>query len=122
MKHELILVYAITSLHEAANFVWNNNRHVTNWPSSPRSVLDVMAQIKEHMLQIAKQNAIILNCEANDIDAEPWIGHTSTGGYMMVFSVVDQTDDHVVLNVDILVDPGLCCESEFVTEIFAIDS
>jgi len=101
--------YPVAALHEASKFIWENNPSVLKWPSAPESVFDVMSHIQETMRKGAMQNAKLLIKEKNlgvTLDRE-WLDYTGTGGYYLIFTLRDEVDEEITIDVDILVDPAV---------------
>ncbi len=111
--------YPLAALHEASKFIWENNTSVTNWPSKPKNVFDVMKNIQETIRRGALSNAKVilkekqLKVELND----EWSGFIGTGGYYISFELVDSDDTEITIGAAILVDPSVSNPNPgFVTE------
>ena len=103
------LSFNVASLHEAARYIWNNNPSVEKWPAAPKSAIDVMKQIKDDMFRYAKYNAQLILKErrlGTDLTNE-WTTFSGTGGYYLIFNLEDDTEEHILIGVDILVDPAV---------------
>jgi len=105
----IILSYKMAALHEAARFIWENNPSVLNWPSAPKSVFDVMADIRSMMTKGAISNAKVLLDEkaTGAIIEHEWSSFNGTGGYYAVYELINQDENEINIGVDILVDPGV---------------
>jgi hypothetical protein len=112
--------YSLAGLHEASRFIWENNPSILKWPSSPKTVFDVMAKMQEMMRRDAMKNAAVilkekrLKMELND----EWVDYTGTGGYYFIYELIsDDEPGRVVIGATILVDPSVGSPNPgFVTE------
>ena len=103
------LSYNVASLHEAARYIWDNNPSVEKWPAAPKSAIDVMKQIKDDMFRYAKYNAQLILKEkrlGTDLTNE-WATFSGTGGYYLLFTLEEDTEELILIGVDILVDPAV---------------
>lgn len=120
---EIVLQYSQEQLHEAASFIWENNESVSNWPSNPKSVLDVLSHIRDSIRKIAKSNAKILVKEIETgIETSEWFNFTGTGGYFVIPELIEKSDSLIIIGVDILVDPAVSkkLSSTYVDEVIDI--
>lgn len=103
------LSYNVASLHEAARYIWDNNPSVEKWSSAPKSAIDVMKQIKDDMFRYAKYNAqIILKEKRLGVNlSNEWKTFTGTGGYYLLFALEEDTEELILISIDILVDPAV---------------
>lgn len=116
--------YSLGALHEAARFIWENNKSAPNWPNKPESAFDVMNQIRDMMVRGAKENAEFLRKEKNktlSLD-DDWITFNGTGGYYVLYELLSNEDDEEVrIGIDILVDPSVSHPNpRYVTEVVDI--
>lgn len=117
--------YSLAGLHEAARFIWENNPSISKWPSSPKTVFDVMSNMQEMMRRDASKNAAVI-LEEKRLSVElnnEWIDYAGTGGYYFIYELIsDDEPDMVIIGVTILVDPAIGSPNpgfvyEFVDEI-----
>jgi hypothetical protein len=104
------LSYALAGLHEASNFIWENNPSVKNWPSRPESVFDVMQGMRDMMKRDALRNAtVILKEKRLQVQLHnEWLDYTGTGGYYFIYELIsDEDSEEVTIGVSILVDPAV---------------
>ena len=113
------ILFCNESLHRAAEYIWNNNPVVTVWPSKPKSVKDVVRDIRETMITTALKNADVVKQERQlgvKFD-EQWCGYIGTGGYYLSFSLEDYGNNDINIHIDILVDMSIGVENKnFATE------
>lgn len=112
--------YNLNSLQESAQYIWNHNPHVSRWPTPPSNVFELMQQIKNQVRRDVQRNVEILKREKDEgIDlTNEWIHMTGTGGYTIMYSLEDNTDDKIYIGVDFLVDPAVGNKNDsFVTEV-----
>jgi len=103
------LSYALAELHEASNYIWENNPSVKNWPSGPTSVFDVMNGMRDMMKRDALKNAALIlkekklgvSCDNN------WVSYSGTGGYYFLYDLIYESEEEVVIGATILVDAAL---------------
>ena len=101
--------YSLASLHEASRFIWEHNESIPKWPDTPKSAFDVMNQIRDMMVKGALKNAEIVRKEKTlsvKIEDE-WVTFTGTGGYYVIYDLIDDTDNVIQIGIDILVDPSI---------------
>ena len=113
------IVYSLDALHNAAKFIWNNNKSVKVWPSRPESELDVVNEIRETMNETALKNANVIEQERRlgvKFD-DQWCGYIGTGGYYLSFTHEDYGNSDINIHVDILVDMSVGSDNKgFVTK------
>lgn len=109
----MIINYNMTQLMAAAEFIWNNNPAVQQWPARPRSVMDVVNDILRTAKRQAEKNV------QGWIRDGSWSTFVGTGGYTVMLTSDSDFDDmdNIVVDLDILVDPAVGCRSyNFVTQ------
>ena len=118
------IIFCNESLQKAAEYIWNNNRSVKVWPSKPKSVQDVVKDIRETMITTALKNADVVKQERRlgvKFD-DQWCGYIGTGGYYLSFSHDDYGNSDIVIHIDILVDMSVGVEDkDFATETIEVD-
>ncbi len=107
--------YDKRALNAAAEYIWNNNTVVRDWPDKPTSVKEVKHIIKTFMVEAALKNATYIKSVKNGKTRGKWVSWTGTGGYFFIFS----TDDDVTIDVEILVSPNF--KYKFVTKKLKVD-
>lgn len=101
--------YSLAALHEASSFIWENNTSVTQWPSKPKDVFDVMKNIQEFVRRGALENSKVILKEKRlkvDLDNE-WSTYNGTGGYYVIYELDESTDTGITIGATILVDPSV---------------
>lgn len=101
--------YKLSALHDTAQFIWDNNPSVKYWPSRPKSVLCVIDHIRQSLVTYAKKNAEVIVRERRlgvQLNSEwtDWTDYTGTGGYYVMYSLMDEPSDEINLDIEILVD------------------
>lgn len=113
--------YSLGALHEAAKFIWENNRSVPYWPSAPTSAFDVMTQIRNMMVKGALENAEFLRKEKNKTLSpdDDWMTFTGSGGYYVLYELLSEEDEEEIrIGIDVLVDPAVSHPNpRYVTEV-----
>jgi hypothetical protein len=110
--------YNLDSLQESARYIWENNPAVPRWPSPPADMFDLMKQMKEHVRRDVKKNLEVLKREKEGgVNlSDLWTNMTGTGGYTILYSLEDDTDERIYISVEFLVDPAVGKNGTFVTE------
>jgi hypothetical protein len=120
---DIKLLYSRASLHEAAMFIWENNPRVHNWPSEPKNVFDVTTHIRDFMIKCALNNAktLLEEKKTSSMTEDGWTSFNGTGGYYLIFELIDHNKDEISIGVDILVNPGVNHpDSGYVTEVIEV--
>jgi len=98
------MIYDAEQVMKAAEFIWNNNKHVGLWPSQPQSSMDVMRQ----MLYTAQKQGM----KNMGLPTGQWVGWLGSGGYYMIFT--SEGEDQ--FEVEFLVDANVGGEHRYVEE------
>lgn len=117
---DIKLSYSLTALQMAAQYIWEKNTSVTQWPCKPKSVIDVMDRITSMMRESALKNAnvIVREKELSTDLASEWNTFTGTGGFYLLFELYDAGEDEISIGVDILIDPSVGhAEPAYVSEL-----
>lgn len=107
------LLWCQEQLEQATEYIFTNNQSVT------KSSKEILQSIKSTIQRLAKVNAKqILDEKCFDACADTWQTFSGTMGYTVLMSLEEQTDDEIILAVDILVDPALCKKITYMLEEF----
>jgi len=103
------ICYNLTSLEKTAQFVWDNNPYVKKWYDAPKDVFGLIQRIRNDALSGVHKNVNVLKREkAGEIITDNgWLNSTGTGGYTIHYSLEDETDDYVLMNIEFLVNPAV---------------
>lgn len=102
------LSYSISAVHETAKFIWENNSSVRNWPSQPKSAIDIIQIIVDHIESEAARNAEILVRERAlniNLDNE-WTLWTGTGGFYIRYELITSNNE-MIIDASLTVDPAI---------------
>lgn len=92
----------------AAQFIWDNNPSVSDWPACPRGVMDVY----EAILAFGRKHGM-----ENMADPDNWCSWTGTGGFMVLIT----SDDPDSFDIDVYVDPAVGMGGRYVEEFIDED-
>ncbi len=115
--------YNLTSLQEVAQYILDHNPSVPKWSNPPKNVFELMQRMKRYVYRDVRKNVELLKREKSEgiSLSDYWINMTGTGGYTILYSLEDQTDELIYISVDFLVDPAVGQEPTFVTEDIDFD-
>ena len=120
---KLVVNYSISSLHEAARYIWDNNPSAPSWHNGVSSEIDIVDDIRKMFIRDVKKNYEVILREKRlnkSLDNE-FISYSGICGYYVLYSLaVEPTDDSIEFDVSILVDPSTGKPQGFVSEIIDI--
>lgn len=98
---QITLNYSHSQLLKTAEYIWENNTSVHKWDRQPRSAVDIVRLILQEMRKTGTQNARSL---MQNKGANVWSDYVGTGGYYLLFEMLEHTADSIMVGVTILVD------------------
>lgn len=108
---DIKIYYCNIQLLKTAQFIWQNNPYVRNWPARINSVEKLASYIKSMAYVQAKKNAISLVNNTED-----WVSYIGTGGFSIHFSSEYRPGDiYVDISIQFLVDAAVGVSSDYLT-------